>query len=192
GMESGAEISGATGAQSAGLDHRLAAAGAGLGIRHRLGGAQPADGRTDAAALADHPGHVPGGCHHPAAERTDRHRHGDLGHCTRLYRSTHPLREQMMAVDMDVQPAGVLEQTVPIIRAKRESQFGLMWRRFRRHRLAVVSIWIVGLFYFVALLAEFLAPVDPSAYSARYTYAPPQGLHLFAQNEDGSWHVGPF
>jgi peptide/nickel transport system permease protein len=98
----------------------------------------------------------------------------------------------MMAVDMDVQPAGVLEQTGPIIRAKRESQFGLMWRRFRRHRLAVVSIWTVGLFYLVALLAEFLAPVDPSAYSARYTYAPPQGLHLFAQNEDGSWHVGPF
>ncbi len=80
-------------------------------------------------------------------------------------------------------------------RAKRarESQFGLMWRRFKRHRLALVSLWVVALFYLVALLAEFIAPVDPSHYSARYTYAPPQGLHFFAQDkEDGSWHFGPF
>ncbi|UJW87191.1 ABC transporter permease [Devosia sp. SL43] len=81
--------------------------------------------------------------------------------------------------------------TMPAKRS-RESQFGLMWRRFKRHRLALVSLWIVGLFYLVALLAEFIAPVDPSHYSARYTYAPPQGLHFFAQEEDGSWHVGPF
>ena len=77
-------------------------------------------------------------------------------------------------------------------RAKRESQFGLMWRRFKRHKLALVSLWIVGLFYLVALIAEFLAPVDPSTYSARYTYAPPQGLHFFATNEDGSWEFGPY
>lgn len=77
-------------------------------------------------------------------------------------------------------------------RAKRESQFGLMWRRFKRHKLALVSLWIVALFYLVALIAEFLAPVDPSTYSARYTYAPPQGLHFFATNEDGSWEFGPY
>lgn len=77
-------------------------------------------------------------------------------------------------------------------RAKRESQFGLMWRRFKRHKLALVSLWVVALFYLVALIAEFLAPVDPSTYSARYTYAPPQGLHFFATNEDGSWEFGPY
>lgn len=87
-----------------------------------------------------------------------------------------------------------LDQHTPAMPAKRsrESQFGLMWRRFKRHRLALVSLWVVGLFYLVALLAEFIAPVDPSDYSARYTYAPPQGLHFFAQNEDGSWHFGPY
>ncbi|KKB13131.1 peptide ABC transporter permease [Devosia geojensis] len=77
-------------------------------------------------------------------------------------------------------------------RPVRESQVALMWRRFKRHRLALVSLWIVAAFYLVALLAEFLAPADPGAYSARYTYAPPQGLHFFARNEDGSWHFGPF
>jgi peptide/nickel transport system permease protein len=74
-----------------------------------------------------------------------------------------------------------------IVPAKRESQFGLMWRRFRRHRLALVSLWIVAAFYLVAVLAEFLAPTDPSAYSARYTYAPPQGIQLIATEPDGSW-----
>ncbi|HEY8575978.1 MAG TPA: ABC transporter permease [Devosia sp.] len=69
---------------------------------------------------------------------------------------------------------------------------GLMWRRFRRHKLALVSLWVVGLFYLVAVFAEFLAPVDPSDYSARYTYAPPQGLHFLAQNGDGSWAFGPY
>lgn len=92
---------------------------------------------------------------------------------------------QVQDIDRRVQPLALAS-------ARRESQFGLMWRRFKRHRLAVVSLWIVAAFYLVALLAEFIAPVDPSDYSARYTYAPPQGLHLFAQNADGSWHVGPY
>lgn len=77
-------------------------------------------------------------------------------------------------------------------RTVRESQFGLMWRRFRQHKLALVSLWIVGLFYLIAILAEFLAPVDPSHYSARYTYAPPQGLHFIAQTEEGGWEFGPY
>jgi len=74
---------------------------------------------------------------------------------------------------------------------RRESQLALMWRRFRQHQLAVVSLWLVIIFYLIAALAEFLAPTDPSAYSARFTYAPPQGLHLFLQNEDGGWSFQP-
>ena len=94
-----------------------------------------------------------------------------------------------MAVDT-IQPTAHVD--VPKLRARRESQLGLMWRRFRRHKLALVSLWVVALFYLVALIAEFLAPVDPSTYSARYTYAPPQGLHFFATSEDGSWEFGPY
>ncbi|KRA97438.1 peptide ABC transporter permease [Devosia sp. Root685] len=93
-----------------------------------------------------------------------------------------------MAVD-------TLQTSLPVAvsgRATRESQLGLMWRRFRRHKLALISLWVVVLFYLVALLAEFLAPTDPGAYSARYTYAPPQGIHFVAVNEDGSWEFGPY
>ena len=93
-----------------------------------------------------------------------------------------------MAVDtMTSTPAIAAAPGRPV----RESQFGLMWRRFRQHKLALVSLWVVCFFYLVALLAEFLAPVDPGHYSARYTYAPPQGLQFFAQDEDGGWEFGP-
>lgn len=73
----------------------------------------------------------------------------------------------------------------------RESQLHLMWRRFRQHQLAFVSLWIVIAFYLVAIFAEFLAPTDPSAYNARYTYAPPQGLHFFVTDENGGWRFEP-
>lgn len=75
-------------------------------------------------------------------------------------------------------------------KARRESQLALMWRRFRQHQLAVVSLWIVVAFYLVAAMAEFLAPTDPSAYSARYTYAPPQGINFFVNDENG-WRFEP-
>ena len=39
--------------------------------------------------------------------------------------------------------------------------------------------------YGVALLAEFLAPFPPNAYAVKYTYAPPQRLHLFEHTKDG-------
>jgi len=83
-------------------------------------------------------------------------------------------------------------ETIPAGKSKRETQFGLMWRRFRQHRLALVSLWVVIAFYLVAILAEFLAPSDPSAYSARYTYAPPQGLQFISVEADGSWQFGPY
>ncbi|MBJ3784587.1 ABC transporter permease [Devosia sediminis] len=94
-----------------------------------------------------------------------------------------------MAVDT-VQPT--VHVDLPKARNRRESQLGLMWRRFRQHKLALVSLWVVVFFYLVALLAEFIAPVDPVHYSARYTYAPPQGLHFVAQNADGGWEFGPY
>ena len=51
----------------------------GLGQHHRLGRAQPADGRAAAAALADLAGHVPGRDHRAAARRADGGRHAHLG-----------------------------------------------------------------------------------------------------------------
>jgi peptide/nickel transport system permease protein len=63
------------------------------------------------------------------------------------------------------------------------SHWKLMWWRFRRHRLALISGAIVLVIYLIALFCEFLAPSDPNAFRAEYKYAPPQSLHLFDTND---------
>lgn len=72
-----------------------------------------------------------------------------------------------------------------------ESQWQLIRARFRRHRLARVSLWIMAVFAIVAIFAEFLAPKDPHDVQARYTYAPPQALHFIDRDADG-WRIKPY
>lgn len=71
------------------------------------------------------------------------------------------------------------------------SQSKLVWWRFKRHRLALVCGYITLFIYIVAAFAPFFAPYNASTRNADYTYAPPQGLHLF---DDGSWrpHVNGY
>lgn len=63
--------------------------------------------------------------------------------------------------------------------------WALMWRQFRRHRVAHFSLFLVGFIYLVALFGEFLAPADPLATNTRAPFAPPQGIHLFAPDGEG-------
>jgi peptide/nickel transport system permease protein len=65
------------------------------------------------------------------------------------------------------------------------SQRQLIWWKFRRHKLALFSGVLVILIYLVALFAEFLAPFPADQYAVKYTYAPPQGLHLFERTQEG-------
>ncbi|KFL31296.1 peptide ABC transporter permease [Devosia riboflavina] len=66
------------------------------------------------------------------------------------------------------------------------SQWALIWHKFSRHRLAMVALVVVVLIYLVAAFAEFLAPYDPGKFDPRYTFAPPQQIHLFLTDEDGT------
>jgi peptide/nickel transport system permease protein len=60
-----------------------------------------------------------------------------------------------------------------------------MWRKFRKHRLAMVGGTVTILIYLVVLFAEFLAPFPGVAFSSEFTYAPPQPLHLFDRTAEG-------
>jgi peptide/nickel transport system permease protein len=64
-------------------------------------------------------------------------------------------------------------------RLAQATQLQLTWWRFRRHRLAVISLIIVALFYLSAIFADFLAVTDPHATDARRSFIPPQGITLF-------------
>ena len=59
------------------------------------------------------------------------------------------------------------------------SQWQLMWWRFRKHRVAVVSGAIIIGFYLVVLGADFLAYADPNASEAQRSLMPPQRIHWF-------------
>lgn len=63
------------------------------------------------------------------------------------------------------------------------SQWRLVWRGFRRHKVAQVCGVITLLIYLVAAFAPFLAPYPSSAYNSDYTYSPPQQVHLFHDGE---------
>jgi len=60
-----------------------------------------------------------------------------------------------------------------------ESQSRLMWRKVRRHRVALVALVLIALFYLVVLFADFFAYADPLASEAERSLLPPQAVHLF-------------
>ena len=52
--------------------------------------------------------------------------------------------------------------------------WALMWRKFKRHRVAYYSLYVVGLIYLMAFLGEFLTPVQIHETNTRRAFAPPQ------------------
>lgn len=84
-------------------------------------------------------------------------------------------------VGVGADPAVEQESEVEVM-----SQRQLIWRRFRKHRLAMAATVIVFLFYGVVIFADFLATNDPFDDDAHRGYTPPQGLKLF----DG-WRFSP-
>jgi len=68
------------------------------------------------------------------------------------------------------------------------SQWRLMWWKFRKHRLAVISAFVILAIYAMAAFAEFLAPYHYTTRNTDFIRAPRQEVHLF---HEGSF-MGPF
>lgn len=68
------------------------------------------------------------------------------------------------------------------------SQWRLMWWKFTRHRLAVVSGVFLLLVYFSIMISEFLAPYALHTRNVNFIFSPPQSVHVM---HEGSF-VGPF
>ncbi|WP_150287789.1 ABC transporter permease [Rhabdaerophilum calidifontis] len=67
-------------------------------------------------------------------------------------------------------------------------QLTLMWWKFRRHRLALVSGLLLAALYAMILIAEFLAPYNYEQRHTGFIYRPPQAVHLFHEGR----FLGPF
>ncbi|OBZ92288.1 peptide ABC transporter permease [Pararhizobium polonicum] len=73
-------------------------------------------------------------------------------------------------------------------RVYQASQLRLMWWKFKKHRLALYSLFFLGFLYATIAIVEFLAPYNLHTRNVDFIHSPPQRVHLF---HDGKF-VGPF
>jgi peptide/nickel transport system permease protein len=62
--------------------------------------------------------------------------------------------------------------------------------RFKKHRLALVSLWVLIFLYTVCMLCGFFSPYDPNQRNSKAVNAPPQSIHFI--DAEGSFHLRPF
>ena len=70
------------------------------------------------------------------------------------------------------------------------SQWQLVRWKFFRHKLALVSMAVLAVFYLVAIFAEFVAPYDPLDFEKELVLAPIQKIHF--RDDDDAFHLRPF
>ena len=70
------------------------------------------------------------------------------------------------------------------------SQWQIMYRKLKKHRLAMVGLTVLAAFYFLALFCEFFAVSDPYKRHSQYLYAPPQRIRFV--DHEGTFHLRPF
>jgi peptide/nickel transport system permease protein len=63
------------------------------------------------------------------------------------------------------------------------TQWQLIWWRFRRHRLAVISTILLGALYIVAIFAGFFSPYLTSTRFDGYQQSPPVAVHFFHEGQ---------
>ena len=71
----------------------------------------------------------------------------------------------------------------------RAGQWQLVWWKFRRHRLAQIAMVVLGIFYIIAIFAEFISPHDPQKRFKTNTEQPPAAIHI--RDVNGNWRM-PF
>jgi peptide/nickel transport system permease protein len=84
----------------------------------------------------------------------------------------------------------VLAPAVPVTAEERvsvASSWRLIWWRFRKHRLALASAFVLLVLYVVVLCPDFFSTQDPEATEARLAFIPVQRLHFFDGLRPSPW-----
>jgi peptide/nickel transport system permease protein len=85
-------------------------------------------------------------------------------------------------------PYSTEEMTAAQERYYMASQWRMMWWKLKRHRIAVLSGFILLAMYLSITVIEFLAPYGVHSRHADFIFAPPQAVHLFHEGR----FIGPF
>ena len=67
------------------------------------------------------------------------------------------------------------------------TQWQLMWWKFRKGRLALIGLGVLGLMLLVIIGTEFIAPTTVDARDVRYVLGPPEWLHWVDSQGHFSW-----
>ena len=86
-----------------------------------------------------------------------------------------------------------IDNATETVRDRKEELFTakpwqLIWRRFSRHTLAMISMWFLSILILAAVFADMVGPYDPFEVQRLRTLAPPTSIHLFHEGK----FVGPF
>ncbi|ABR31235.1 peptide ABC transporter permease [Thermosipho melanesiensis] len=66
----------------------------------------------------------------------------------------------------------------------------LMWRAFKKNKLAMVGLWTLIVLYIMMFAADFLAPYNPFDQSLKHSYAPPTSVTSLYKVGDFEKKVG--
>jgi peptide/nickel transport system permease protein len=58
------------------------------------------------------------------------------------------------------------------------SQTQLMWWKFRKHKMAIVSAVLIAVLYLLAVFADFVAPYDPNETDTEFLFVPPRAIRF--------------
>jgi peptide/nickel transport system permease protein len=91
-----------------------------------------------------------------------------------------------------IQPAGLEPQITSRAEEKISvaSNWRLIWWRFKKHRLALISVAVLVLFYIIVLFPDFFAVSNPEATNERLTFIPIQGIQLLDDGKLDPWVPG--
>ncbi len=65
-----------------------------------------------------------------------------------------------------------------------------IFKYIKKNRLAYVSLYVLGILYFMAVFADFIAPYPFNIQHRDTPYHPPTQIHFF--DEKGNFHIRPF
>jgi peptide/nickel transport system permease protein len=73
---------------------------------------------------------------------------------------------------------------------RRESYGALVWRKFRKSKIAIAGGVMIIMLVVMAVFADFLSPTDPITPNMQYAYTRPQRIYFISA--DGQLHLRPF
>jgi peptide/nickel transport system permease protein len=90
--------------------------------------------------------------------------------------------QQTETVEPDAQHEAVPE----VVKSLRDHgalpQWRLMWRQFRKHKLALIGLIVLVPIYFIAVFSGFFAPAASDSAHTSLPYAPPQRVHISTEH----------